>query len=233
MNKKILRYQLQALLEVAPDFKIYTPDSDIHLRWMNAIHTLIYQWKPFPAIAVASAIEFMPSEAERSKNIEQIFNIAHHAIELLQVEIESMKSSSGASNNHREKDVATLLSTANQHLLVVDSDCDLQKLQFYVDSLKEQVKLRLLVCKLSAEAKAELVKLKSQCDTLVEVKVAAAATENIVFVDDLNSWGLVSDGHQANVLVSETITPLSFELTQSKRDHYEILWANAEPGIIL
>ena len=125
------------------------------------------------------------------------------------------------------------MSTANQHLFVVDSYCDLQKLQFYVDSLKEQVKLRLLASKLSAEVKAELVKLKSQCDTLVEVKVATAATENIVFVDDLNSWGSVSDGHQANLLVSETITPLSFELTQSKRDHYEILCANAEPGIIL
>ncbi len=233
MNKKILRYQLQALLEVAPDFKIYTPDSDIHLRWMNAIHTLIYQWKPFPAIAVASAIEFMPSEAERSRNIEQIFSIAHHAIEQLQVEIEVMISSGAASTNHSDRDLATLVSTANQHLFVVDSDCDLQKLQFYVDSLKEQVKLRLLVSKLSAEVKAELVKLKSQCDTLVEVKVATAATENIVFVDDLNSWGSVSDGHQANLLVSETITPLSFELTQSKRDYYEILWVNAEPGVVL
>jgi hypothetical protein len=233
MNKKILRFQLQALLEVAPDFKIYTPDSDIHLRWMNAIHTLIYQWKPFPAIAVASAIEFMPSEAERSRNIEQIFSIAHHAIDQLQAEIESMKSSGAASNNHSDKDVATLLSTANQHLFVIDSDCDLQKLQFYVDSLKEQVKLRLLVCKLSAETKEELVKLKSLCDTLVEVKVAAAATENIVFVDDLNSWGSVSDGHLANLLVSETITPLSFELTQSKRDHYEILWAKSQSGIVL
>jgi hypothetical protein len=200
---------------------------------MNAIHTLIYQWKPFPAIAVANAIEFMPSEAERSRNIEQIFNIAHHAVEQLQVEIEASLSSGAVSNNNNEKDLATLLSTANQHLLIVDGDCDLQKLKFYLDSLKEQVKLRLLVSKLSAEVKSELVKLKSQCDTLVEVKVATAATENIVFVDDLNSWGLVSDGHQANLLVSETITPLSFELTQSKRDYYEILWVNAEPGIVL
>ncbi len=143
MNKKILRYQLRALLEVAPDFNAYTPDSEVHLGWMNSIHTLIYQWKPFPAIAVANAIEFMPSEAERSRNIEQIFSIAHHAIEQLQVEIEVMISSGAASTNHSDRDLATLVSTANQHLFVVDSDCDLQKLQFYLDSLKEQVKLRL------------------------------------------------------------------------------------------
>jgi len=233
MNKKILRYQLQALLEVAPDFNAYTPDSEIHLRWMNSIHTLIYQWKPFPAIAVSNAIEFMPSEAERSKNIEQIFNIAHHAIEQLQVEIEASLSSGAVSNNYSEKDLATLLSTANQYLFVVDSDCDVQKLEFYLDSLKEQVKLRLLVSKLSAEAIAELKKMTLQSGTLVEVKVVSAAAEKIVFVDDLNSWGSVDDGYQANLLLSGSITPLSPELTQLKRDHYEILWANAEPRIVL
>jgi hypothetical protein len=136
MNKKILLYQLRAALEIAPDFNLYTPDSEIHLRWMNSIHTLIYQWKPFPAIAVANAIEFMPSEAERSRNIEQIFNVAHHAIEQLQVEIEALLSSGAVSNNTNEKDFSTLMSTANEHLFIVDSDCDVQKLEFYLDSLK-------------------------------------------------------------------------------------------------
>jgi hypothetical protein len=233
MNKKILLYQLRAALEIAPDFNLYTPDSEIHLRWMNSIHTLIYQWKPFPAIAVANAIEFMPSEAERSRNIEQIFNVAHHAIEQLQVEIEALLSSGAVSNNTNEKDFSTLMSTANEHLFIVDSDCDVQKLEFYLDSLKEQVKLRLLVSKFSAEAIVELKKMTSQSGTLVEVKIATAAAENIVFVDELNSWGSVGDEHQANPLLSESITPLSLELTQSKRDHYEILWANAEPGIVL
>jgi len=229
MNKKILLYQLRALLEIAPDFNAYTPDSEIHLVWMNAIHTLIYQWKPFPAIAVANAIEFMPSEAERSRNIEQIFNIAHHAVEQLQVEIEASLSSGAVSNNNNEKDLATLLSTANQHLLIVDGDCDLQKLKFYLDSLKEQVKLRLLVSKFSAEAIAELKKMTSQLGVLVEVKVATAATEKIVFVDDLNSWGSVDDGHHANLFLSEHIVPLSPELMQLKRNQYEAAWAAAQP----
>ena len=227
MNKKILLYQLRALLEIAPDFNAYTPDSEIHLRWMNSIHTLIYQWKPFPAIAVSNAIEFMPSEAERSKNIEQIFNISHHAIEQLQVEIE-ISLSSGAVSNNSEKDLATLLSTANQNLLIVDGDCDLQKLEFYLGSLKEQVKLRLLVGKLSAEAIAELKKMTSQSGTLVEVKVATAAAEKIVFVDDLNSWGSVDDGYQANLLLSESITPLPPEVMQLKRHQYEATWAAAQ-----
>jgi hypothetical protein len=228
MNKKILLYQLRALLETAPDFNAYTPDSEIHLRWMNSIHTLIYQWKPFPAIAVANAIEFMPSEAERSKNIEQIFNIAHHAIEQLQVEIEASLSSGVVSTNNSEKDLATLLSTANQYLFVVDSDCDIQKLKFYLDSLKEQVKLRLLVSKFSAEAIVELKKITSQLGVLVEVKVATAATEKIVFVDDLNSWGSVDDGHHANLFLSEHIVPLSPEVTQLKRHQYEATWAAAQ-----
>jgi hypothetical protein len=229
MNKKILLYQLRALLEIAPDFNAYTPNSEIHLRWMNAIHTLIYQWKPFPAIAVANAIEFMPSEAERSRNIEQIFNISHHAIEQLQVEIESSLSSGAVSNNNSEKDLATLLSTANQHLFIVDSDCDVQKLEFYLDSLKEQVQLRLLVSEFSVDAIEQLKKMKSQSGALVEVKVATAATEKIVFVDDLNSWGSVDDGHHANLFLSEHIVPLPPELMQLKRNQYEAAWAAAQP----
>jgi len=229
MNKKILLYQLRALLEIAPDFNAYTPNSEIHLRWMNAVHTLIYQWKPFPAIAVANAIEFMPSEAERSRNIEQIFNISHHAIEQLQVEIESSLSSGAVSNNNSEKDLATLLSTANQHLFIVDSDCDVQKLEFYLDSLKEQVQLRLLVSEFSVDAIEQLKKMKSQSGALVEVKVATAATEKIVFVDDLNSWGSVDDGHHANLFLSEHIVPLPPELMQLKRNQYEAAWAAAQP----
>ena len=228
MNKKILLYQLRALLEIAPDFNAYTPDSEIHLRWMNSIHTLIYQWKPFPAIAVANAIEFMPSEAERSRNIEQIFNISHHASEQLQVEIEATLSSGAVSNNNTEKDLATLLSTANQHLFIVDSDCDAKKLEFYLDSLQEQVHLRLLVSEFSAEAIAELKKMTSQSGALVEVKLATAATEKIVFVDELNSWGSINGGHQANLLLSDTIAPLSPELTSLKRDLYEAAWTTAQ-----
>jgi hypothetical protein len=228
MNKKILLYQLQTVLAIAPDFNLYTPDSDIHLRWMNAIHTLIYQWKPFPAIAVANAIEFMPSEAERSRNIEQIFNVAYHAVEQLQVEIEASLRSGAVSNNNSEKDFSTLMSTANERLLIVDSDCDVKKLEFYLDSLQEQVHLRLLVSELTAEALVELKKITLQKGMLVEAKVATAATEKIVFVDDLNSWGSVDDGHQANLLLSETLTPLSPELTQLKRNQYEATWTTAQ-----
>ena len=228
MNKKILLYQLRAALAIAPDFNLYTPDSDIHLRWMNSIHTLIYQWKPFPAIAVANAIEFMPSEAERSRNIEQIFNVAYHAVEQLQVEIEALLRSGAVSNNNSEKDFSTLMSTANERLLIVDSDCDVKKLEFYLDSLQEQVHLRLLVSELSVEALAELKKITLQTGMLVEAKVVTAATEKIVFVDDLNSWGSVDDGHQANLLLSETLTPLSPELTQLKRNQYEATWTTAQ-----
>ena len=228
MNKKILLYQLRAALEIAPDFNLYTPDSEIHLRWMNSIHTLIYQWKPFPAIAIANAIEFMPSEAERSKNIEQIFNIAHHSIEQLQVEIESSLRSGAVSKNTSEKDLATLLSTANEHLFIIDNACDGKKLEFYLDSLQEKVRLRLLVNKLSAEAVAELKKITSQLDVLVEVKIAPVVTEKLVFVDDLNSWGSVDDGHQANLFLSDHIIPLSPELTQLKHHQYEATWSTGQ-----
>lgn len=228
MNKKILLYQLRALLDTAPDFNLYSPDSEIHSRWMNSIHTLIYQWKPFPAIAVASAIEFMPGENERLKNIEQLFNVAYHAVEQLQVEIEMASNSVSASNNNHDNDVATVMSTANERLLIVDNDCDIKNIVFYLNSLQEQVYLRLLVSQVSAEAVAELKKITSQTGALVEVKVATAATEKIIFVDELNSWGSVNNGHQANVLLSETLTPLSPELTQLKRNQYEATWATAQ-----
>jgi hypothetical protein len=228
MNKKILLYQLRALLDTAPDFNLYSPDSEIHSRWMNSIHTLIYQWKPFPAIAVASAIEFMPGENERLKNIEQLFNVAYHAVEQLQVEIELASKSGSASNNNRDNDVATIMSTTNERLLIIDSDCDIKNIVFYLNSLQEQVHLRLLVSQVSAEAVAELKKITLQTGALVEVKVATAATEKLIFVDDLNSWGSVDNGHEDNLQLSDTLAPLSPELTRAKRDHYESAWATAQ-----
>ncbi len=125
MNKNILLYQLKSLLAAAPDFSTYTADSDVHLHWMNSVYSVIYQWKPFPAIAIASAIEFMPVEAERKKNIECIFNVAHHACSELQAEIAAVASSVVSKKSSADHDLVSLLSTANDRLFIVDHACDL------------------------------------------------------------------------------------------------------------
>ena len=227
MNKKILLFQLKALLEAAPDFTAYTADSEEHLHWMNSVYSVIYQWKPFPAIAIASAIEFMPVEAERKKNIECIFNVAYHACSEIQAEIDALASSEIAKKSSAENDLKTLLSMANDRLFIVDGTCDLAKLHFYINNLQELVQLRLLVKEISSEAKSELEKIKSQAETLIDIKIAPAAAETIFFVDDLNCWGLTVDGHQGNSLLSETVAPLSAEQARAKRDYYEALWHKA------
>lgn len=227
MNKNILLYQLQSLLEAAPDFSVYTAESEGHLHWMNSVYSVIYQWKPFPAIAIASAIEFMPVEAERKKNIECIFNVAHHACSELHAEIDAATSSTAVKKSSAENDLATLISMANDRLFIVDSICDLAKLKFYLSSLQELVQLRLLVKEISAEAIAELQKIKSQTDHLIEVKIATPVSENLFFIDDLNSWGAVSDGYPANQVLSEAVSPLLQDQTRTKREHYEAVWAKA------
>ena len=231
MNKKILRYQLNALLENSPDFNSYTEDSEIHLRWMNSVYTLIYQWKPFPAIAIASAIEFMPVEAERSKNIETIFNIAHHAMSELQADIDASnhRESSATTQSATDKDRASLIATANDRIFIVDHSCDLEKLDFYSQTLQELVQLRLLVKECSSDVSAELEKIKSQSNQLIEIKLAPHAAENIFFVDDLNGWASVRDGYLADAMLSDTITPLKAEQLSAKRTHYETVWAEAKP----
>ena len=158
MNKKILRYQLNMVLENSPDFNFYTEDSETHLRWMNSVYSLIYQWKPFPAIAIASSIEFMPVEAERSKNIATIFNIAHHAMAELQNEIESLntRDPSGKTQSTTDEDISSLIATANDHIFIADHSCDFDKFNVYAQSLQELVRLRLLVKKCSSDVSREL-----------------------------------------------------------------------------
>lgn len=227
MNKNILLYQLEALLAAAPDFSIYTADSDVHLNWMNSVYSVIYQWKPFPAIAIASAIEFMPVEAERKKNIECIFNVAHHACSELRSEIDALAGSVVSKKFNADHDFASLLSMANDRLFIVDYACDLAKLNFYTRNLQELVNLRLLVKEISVEASAELVKIRSQPNPLIEVKLAQSISENLFFLDDLNCWGAVSDDYPANELLSKTVTPLLQDQVHIKREHYEAMWAKA------
>lgn len=224
MNKKILLFQLKALLEVAPDFRVYAADSQSHLHWMNSVYSVIYQWKPFPAIAIASAIEFMPVEAERKKNIECIFNVAYHACSEVQAEIDVLASSAIAKKSSPENDFKTLLSMANDRLFIIDGTCDLAKLHFYINNLQELVHLRLLVKEISSEAKEELEKIRSEADTLIDIKIAPTAAETMFFVDELNCWGLIVDGYQADTLLSETVAPLPAKQARDKRDYYEALW---------
>jgi hypothetical protein len=230
MNKKILRYQLNALLENSPDFNFYTEDSETHLRWMNSVYTVIYQWKPFPAIAIASAIEFMPVKAERPKNIETIFNVAHHAIAELQFEIDASSNheSSASAQSMIDKDRASLIATANDRIFIVDHSCDADKLHFFSQTLQETVQLRLLVKECSSDVSRELEKINSQSDSLIQIKIDSQATETLFFIDDLNAWASVGDGYQADPLLSDTITPLKVEQVSAKRTHYETVWAEAK-----
>ena len=227
MNKNILLYQLKSLLEAAPDFSFYTAESEAHLHWMNSIYSVIYQWKPFPAIAIASSIEFMPVEAERKKNIECIFNVAHHACSELRAEIDAAASSTAAKKSSADNDLATLLSMANDHLFIVDQVCDSAKLHFYLNNLQELVHLRLLVKEISTEAITELENIKSKTNPLVEVKIAQSISENLFFIDDLNCWGAVKDGYPGIQTLSEAIAPLLQDKALTKRDHYEASWDQA------
>ena len=91
------------------------------------------------------------------------------------------------------------------------------------------MRLRLLVKECSSDVSRELEKLKSQSNSLIEIKLAPQVLENIFFIDDLNSWASVEDGYQSDSLLSETISPLKDEQTSSKRELYETLWAEATP----
>jgi len=84
--------------------------------------------------------------------------------------------------------------------------------------------LRLLVKEISSEAKEELEKIRSEADTLIDIKIAPTAAETMFFVDELNCWGLIVDGYQADTLLSETVAPLPAKQARDKRDYYEALW---------
>lgn len=229
MKNQILLYQLQRLMENMPDFAAYESDSKVHARWMGSAYALVYQWKPFPAISLSSAIEFMPIKAERNKNIERILHVLSHAVS----ELENAVANSASSNlNQQNKSdfadtLSTLILTVNDSLLITDIFLDPEILQLYLARLESMVDVRLLVSECSVDLNAAVDAIRTQSGLTVELRVAPAVQDRLIFIDDLSCWMPVQSLKNTEKTMSNGLLPLSPDLTKIKRAYYEALWSQA------
>lgn len=229
MKNQILLYQLQRLLENLPDFNAYEPDSKEHARWMGSAYALVYQWKPFPAISISSAIEFMPIKAERNKNIERILHVLSHAVSELEFAVANSASSKFNQQNKSdfEDTLSTLILTVNECLLITDIFLDPEILQIYLAKLESTVGVRLLVSEYSENLPAAVETMQAQSGLAIEVRVAPAVQDRLIFIDDLSCWMPVHSLKNTEKTMSNGLVPLSLDLSKIKRDYYEALWLQA------
>ena len=230
MKNQILLYQLQRLMENLPDFAAYEPESELHNHWMGSAYALVYQWKPFPAISLSSAIEFMPIKAERNKNIERMLHVLSHAVS----ELESTVANSALSqfNQQNQADfvniLSTLMLTVSDSVLITDVFLDAEILQTYLAQLENTVTVRLLVKDSSADLHAALANLKSKSALTVELRLAPAVQDRLIFIDALSCWMPTQSVKNPEKIILSGLVPLTADLTKIKRDYYEALWSQAK-----
>ncbi len=230
MKNQILLYQLQRLMETMPDFAAYEPDSPAHARWMGSAYAVVYQWMPFPAISIASAIEFMPVKAERNKNIERILNVMSHALSELESAVahEPAAEVVKLSQADFEKALSTLMLTTHDNVFITDKLIDAEVLQRYLGQLEGMVHVRLLASTCSDEVRNAIAAIDSPSGLKIEIRTDPGVQDRLIYIDALSCWSLAEPVNQAEEKTTASLAPLATDLATDKRNQYERLWAQAK-----
>ena len=230
MKNQILLYQLQRLMETMPDFETYEPDSPAHARWMGSAYAVVYQWMPFPAISIASAIEFMPVKAERNKNIERILNVMSHALSELESAVahEPVTDAVKLSQADFEKALSTLILTTHDNVFITDKSIDADLLQRYLSQLEGMVHVRLLAGTCPDDVRTAIEAIELPSGLKIELRTDPGVQDRLIFIDALSCWSLAEAVKQAEEKTTASLAPLAKDLATDKRNQYERLWAQAK-----
>jgi len=62
MEPQILLAKLRALLERAPNFETYSPNSKEHQMWLGQAHALVSRWNKIEGISFKSNCNFLSTD---------------------------------------------------------------------------------------------------------------------------------------------------------------------------
>jgi hypothetical protein len=80
MDKAVLLAQFRSLLEVAPDFTVYSSSSNEHHIWLAKGYALVSRWKSIEAISFSSASDTLHLSVFKDGSVAKIFGLIHRAI---------------------------------------------------------------------------------------------------------------------------------------------------------
>lgn len=229
MEPEILLAQLHALLERAPNFDQYSPASREHGIWLGQAHAFISRWDRLEAISLKVASDSLAFETLRPTTIGNIFGVLYRAIADLELKVPNKSQIVFAAGKVYDlfKGISNIIETAEKSILIVDPYLDRTVFDYYLNSKKPQVQVRLLLNNDADNVKIASQKYIQQHGEVLEVRKSGKLHDRVIFVDGYVCWVIGQSLKDAAKAKPTYLVPLAPDVVSAKLQEYEAIWSDS------
>jgi len=230
MKPEVLLAQLRALLERAPDFERYSPVSREHALWLGQAHALAARWDKVQAIMFQVSVDALPMEFGRASNVATIFGVLYRAIADLELRVPQKGRVAFAAGEVYDffRELNKVVGSAELSILIIDPYLDATVFDHYLNSIKENVTVRLLLKKGADSVKAAAEKYVQQHGKVLEVRKSNRIHDRVIFLDGYVCWIVGQSLKDAAKAKPTYLAPLAPDVVAAKLEDYEAIWADAD-----
>lgn len=230
MEPEVLLAQLRALLERTPDFERYSSVSREHALWLGQAHALAARWDKVQAIMFQVSADALPMELVRASNVATIFGVLHRAIADLELRVPQKGKVAFAAGEVYDffRELNKVVGSAELSILIIDPYLDATVFDHYLNSIKGNVTVRLLLNKGAEHVKAAAEKYVQQHGKVIEVRKSNRIHDRVIFLDGYVCWIVGQSLKDAAKAKPTYLAPLAPDVVAAKLEDYEAIWAMAD-----
>ena len=226
MEPEVLLAQLRALMERAPNFDDYSPTSREHMMWLGQAHALVSRWNRFEATSLKVSSDSLSLNLLRAGNVATIFGVLSRAIADLEINVPDKEQVAFAAGEVYDffRELNKVIESAETSIFIVDPYLDHTVFDYYLNSRKPDVTVRLLLNKNAESVKAAAEKYIAQHGDILEIRKTKKIHDRVIFIDGFVCWVIGQSLKDAAKAKPTYLSPLSPDIVTEKLNGYEEIW---------
>lgn len=229
MEVQILLAHIRALIERMPDFEQYVITSREHLIWLGQAHALISRWNSGEAISFKVLWDSFTMSPSNQSYFGQIIGILYRAIADLELKVSSSIENSFEGGNVYDffRALNKVIESAEKSLLIIDPYLDPSIFDYYLNSRKNNVTVKLLADKYANDLSVIAQKYNEQFGDILEIRKSKLIHDRVIFIDNNICWIIGQSIKDAAKAKPTYLVSLSPDIVRAKLATYENIWENA------
>lgn len=229
MNPQLLLDAFRRLLREQPPLEGRGAYGYEQHEWLGRASSLVAEWDGTQLIVFRVAARAMAGNLNREVNYGAVLTTIHEAIATLENSLPAQPGQvfgPGAAYDFFRA-LNELVESATQSLFIIDPYLDNVIFQGYLESLRRQLGIRLLISRYADSVKVAARAFIAQHGGQLEVRRSTEIHDRVIFIDSAQCWVLGASIKDAAAKKPTYLAPLPSDVIPDKLRIYEALWQSA------
>lgn len=197
--------------------------------WLGQAHALVSRWNQLEAVSFQTSSDMLPIDLVRPNNIGTIFGILHRAIADLELQVPQKDQVAFAAGEVYDffRELNKVIESADSSIFIIDPYLDHTVFDNYLNSRKNDVRVRLLLNNGAEDVKTASEKYIKQHGDVLEIRKTTKIHDRVIFIDGYVCWVVGQSLKDAAKAKPTYLAPLSPDIVYEKLTGYEALWREA------